>query len=94
MTTTDEVLVIILTVLLSVFFILCIALVVGLVKLVSSVRRVVAKAEEVVDSVESAAEVLRDTSGKFAFFKLINNIIKMSNRSKKWSVVVPKSAKP
>jgi hypothetical protein len=83
MTTTDEVLVIILTTLLSIFFIGCTVLVVGLVKLVSSARQVVAKAEEVIDSVESAAEVLRDTSGKFAFFKLINNIIKMSNRSKK-----------
>ncbi len=83
MSTTEEVLVIVLVVLLSIFFTLCIVFVAGMIKLVSSLRRVATKAEEVVDSVESAAEVLRDTSGKLAFFKLINNIIKMTNRSKK-----------
>ena len=83
MSSTDQTLVIILTVLLSIFLIICIAFVAGLVKLVSSLRRVSEKAEEVIDSVESAAEVLRDTSGKLAFFKLINNVIKMSSRSKK-----------
>jgi hypothetical protein len=77
MSTTDEVLIIILSVLLSVFFILCIAVMVGVLKLVKSIREVVLKAEEVVDSVESAAEVLKDTSGRLAFFKLIRNIMKM-----------------
>jgi hypothetical protein len=80
MTTTDTVLVIILTTLLSIFFILCIAAMVMVVKLLSSVRRIVDKAEDVIDSVESAAEVLRDTQGKLAFFKLINNIIKLATK--------------
>ena len=80
MTTTDTVLLIILTSLLSLFFILCIALVIGLLKLLSSVKRVVAKAEEVVDSVESAAEVLKDTQGRLAFFKLVRNIIKIAKK--------------
>jgi uncharacterized protein YoxC len=83
MTTTDTVLLIILTSLLSLFFILCIALVIGLIKLLSSVRRVVAKAEDVVDSVESAAEVLKETQGRLAFFKLVRNIIKIVQRSRK-----------
>jgi hypothetical protein len=83
MNTTDQVLVIVLTVLLSVFFIMCIAVVTALLKLVNSVREVVAKAEEVVDSVESAAEVLRDTQGRLALFKLIRNIVKMMNGRKK-----------
>ena len=83
MTTTDTVLIIILTSLLSIFFILCIALVAGLLKLLSSVRRVVDKAEDVVDSVESAAEVLKDTQGRLAFFKLIKNIVKLAQRSHK-----------
>ncbi len=84
MTTTDTVLVIILTVLLSIFFILCIAAVAMTLKILVIVRRIVEKAEEVADSVESAAEVFRDTQGRLAFFKLVRNIIKMAQkRSKK-----------
>lgn len=80
MTTTDTVLVIILTVLLSIFFILCIAAVAMTLKILVIVRRIVEKAEEVADSVESAAEVFRDTQGRLAFFKLVRNIIKMAQK--------------
>jgi hypothetical protein len=83
MTTTDTVLVIILTALLSIFFILCIAAMVMVVKLLAAVRRIVEKAEDVVDSVESAAEILRDTQGKLAVFKLIRNIVKLMDRKGK-----------
>ena len=81
MTTTDTVLLIILTALLSVFFVLMIAAVVVILKLLASVKRVVAKAEDVVDSVESAAEVLKDTQGRLAFLKLVRNIVKLAQRS-------------
>lgn len=83
MTTTDEVLVIILVCLLSVFFTMCIAAVIILIKLLNSIRQVVAKADEVIDSVESAAEVFKNTQGKLAIFKLINNVIKMTYKGKK-----------
>ena len=83
MTTTDTVLVIILTSLLSLFFLLCIVAMAITVKILSSVKRVVDKTEEVVDSVESAAEVLRDTQGRLAFFKLIRNVIKLAQRRDK-----------
>lgn len=76
MTTTDQVLIIILSVLLSVFFALCIAVMVVVLKLIGSLRQIVERAEDAVESVESAAEVLRDTSGRLAFFKLIRNIMK------------------
>ncbi len=82
MTTTDTTLVIILTVLLSIFFIMCIALVAVAVKLLKSVQRVVLKAENVVDSVEEAAEVFKDTQGRMAIFKLIRNIVKMTQNKK------------
>lgn len=84
MTTTETTLVIILVSLLSLFFILCIAAMVMVVQLLSAVKRVVAKAEATVDTVESAAgEVLRDTQGRLALFKLIRNIIKLTTRSNK-----------
>lgn len=83
MSTTDEVLVIILIVLLSIFFIMCIVLVSASVKLVNTLRRVADKAEVAVENVEAAAETLKGASGKLAFVKLVNNIIKMSSRGKK-----------
>lgn len=83
MTTTDTVFLIILTSLLSLFTLLGIVLMIMLLKLVSNVKRVVSKAEGVVDSVESAAEVLKDTQGRLAFLKLIRNIMKLVQRSRK-----------
>jgi hypothetical protein len=81
MTTTETVLVIILTSLLSILFLIYIVTAVAIYKLVKQVKKVVIKAEEVVDSVESAAEVFKDTGGKLAFFKLVRNIIKMANNT-------------
>lgn len=83
MDTTSTVLVIILTTLLSLFFILCIAAMIAVLKLLTSIRQVVTKAEDLVDSVESAAEVFRDTQGRLAVIKLIKNIIKLAQRSRK-----------
>ena len=83
MTTTETVLVIILTSLLSLFFILCIAAMVMVVQLLRSVKRIVAKTEDVVDSVESAAEVLRDTQGRLAFFNLVRNVVKLAKKRSK-----------
>ncbi len=83
MTTTDTVLLIIVTSLLSLLLLAAIALTVILIKLAATVRRVVGKAENVVDSVESAAEVLKDTQGRLAFVKLVHNIIKLAQRKHK-----------
>lgn len=80
MTDTETILVIILTSLLSIFFIMCIAVMAAVFKLVKVVKQVVAKAENVVDSVEEAAEVFKDTGGRLAIFKLIRNIIKLTNQ--------------
>jgi biopolymer transport protein ExbB/TolQ len=75
--TTDTILLIIVSALLSILLLSTIFLVVMAVKLISSIKRVTAKAEELVDTVESAADVLKDTKGRLAFFKLIRNIIKL-----------------
>lgn len=83
MTTTETVLLIVVGSLLSIFIVMCIAVVVGVLKLVNALKAVVQKAENVVDSVESAAEVLKDTSGRLAFFKLVKNIIKLVQKGRK-----------
>ncbi len=80
MNTTDTVLVIILTSLLSIFILLCIAVMIMVLKLIANIRQVVAKAEDVIDSVESATEVFRDTHGKLALLKVVGNIIKLMQK--------------
>lgn len=84
MTTTETVLVIILIALLIIYFIMCIAAVAITLKVLTIFKRIAEKAEGVADSVESAAEVFRDTQGRLAMFKLVRNIIRMAQkRSKK-----------
>lgn len=80
MSTTDTVLVIILVTLLSLFFALCIVVMIIVIKLLNSLRAIVAKADQVIDSVESAAEVFKSAQGKLTIVKLINNIIKLANK--------------
>ena len=82
MNTTDTVLLIILTSLLSVFFILCITVVVVVLKLLSSIKQVVAKADSVIDSVETAADTFKNVGGKVSIFKLVKNIFDMTQRKK------------
>jgi hypothetical protein len=83
MTTTDTVLLIILTTLLSIWVVLGIALAIAGLRLIASVRRAVSKAESVIDSVESAAEVFKNTEGRLALFKLIRNIVKMTKKARR-----------
>jgi hypothetical protein len=80
MTTTDNTLLIVLTSLLSILILLSIMIAIAVFNVIISVRRVLAKAETVVDSVESAAEVLADTKGRLALFKLIRNIVRMTKK--------------
>ena len=80
MTTTDNVLLIVLTSLLSIFFFIGIMILIAAFNVVMNLKRVIKKAESVVDSVESAAEVLSDTKGRLALLKLLGNIIKMASK--------------
>jgi hypothetical protein len=83
MSTTDTVLLYILTITLSIFFLLGIILLIAIIRLVMSIKRTVRRAERVIDSVESAAEIFKDTEGRLAFFKLVGNIMKMTKKARK-----------
>jgi hypothetical protein len=82
MDTTDHVLLIILTTLLSLFFLICIAVVTGLYKLIAELRVIVARAEDVVDSVEAATEALKHTGDRVALFKLMKTVFNISQKKK------------
>jgi hypothetical protein len=83
MTTTDTVLLIVLTSLLSIFTLLGIALMIIAINAMQSVKRVIAKAEDVVDSAEAVTDVFKDAQGRMALFKLIRNIFKLANKGRK-----------
>lgn len=76
MSTAAYILIIILSVVLAIFLIVGIVVLIFIAKLIKSVRRIVDKAEHVVESATAAAEVLRNASGPLAFFKLMRNIMR------------------
>ncbi len=82
MSTTDTVLLIILTSLLSIFFILCITAVIVALKLLASIKQAVVKAETVIDSVESAADTFKNVGGKLSLLNLVKNIFDITQRKK------------
>ena len=83
MTTTDTVLLYIVTILLSLLFLFGIFVLIAIQRLIATVQRAVQHAEDVIDSVGSAAEIFKNTEGRLAVFKLIRNIIKMSKKARR-----------
>ncbi len=82
MTMTESILLIILSVFLALFLGLAIALMVVSIKLVKSLKQIVAKAEMIVDSVETAAEVVKNASGPIATLRVLKNIVDLVQRKK------------
>lgn len=83
LTSTDSTLLIVLTVLLSAFFLLSVVAIFFFVRILASINRVVVKAESVVDSVEAAADVLKDVGGKLSLIKLVKNVLDLAQRKTK-----------
>jgi hypothetical protein len=79
----QEILVIIVSSLLSLFLIFGIIVLVLAIKLVRAVRNVVGKAEHVIDSAEAATEFIKNASGPLAVLKLIRNIVKTVEKRRK-----------
>lgn len=79
MTTSETVMVMVLIVLLSVFFALCIAVMVVVLNILNSLKRVSDKAESVINDVESVTDVITQSEGKLTLLKLIANIVKLSS---------------
>lgn len=79
----QSILVIIVSSLLSIFLVLSIVMIVAAIKLVNTVRTVVAKAEHVIDSAEAATDMLKNAGGPLAVLKLVRNIMKMADKFRK-----------
>lgn len=76
------ILVIILSVTLTIFLIVAIVLGVWLVRLAKSLNSVAEKAQEIVDNVETASEVLKKAAGPLAAGKFIMNIADLIKKRK------------
>lgn len=76
MNNAESILVIIVSVTLTIFLIVAIVTLILIAKLVSSVKRIVEHAEQVVETAGEAAAMLRNASGPLAFFKVVRNIVK------------------
>lgn len=86
LSTFQSVLLIIVAVAVTLFFLLwAVAAIIAMV-LVSRVKKVVVKAEAAIDSVEAAGETIKNigaqAGGPLAIFKVIKAIIKVANRKK------------
>lgn len=86
MSTLDTVFLIITACAISLFFLLAAVLAGLAIALVSKVKKVIAKAENAIDSVEAATETIRnigeDAKGPFAAFKVVKSIVDLINRHK------------
>ena len=79
LSTLDSVFLIITAVAISLFFLLGAALLVAVMVLVSKIKKVVAKAELAIDSVEEATEAIKNigsqAKGPFAVIKIVKSVM-------------------
>ena len=71
----ESILVIIVSATLTVFLIVGIVVLLLIAKLIKAVMRIVERAQQVVETAEEAATMLRNASGPLALFKVIRNIV-------------------
>jgi hypothetical protein len=83
MNTTFDILVIVLSCLLALFLILSIISAVLVLKLVKSLRQIVAKGEHLVDSAEGLTETLRRNAGAVSILRLLMKFVGSMNKSNK-----------
>lgn len=83
MNTTFDVLVIILSCLLGIFLIIAIISAVLALKLVKSLRLIVAKGEHLVDSAEELGETLKQNAGAVGMVRMLLKFMKTVNKAKR-----------
>ena len=83
MNTAFDVLVIVLSCLLGIFLIISIVAAILVVKLVGSIRAIVAKGEQIVDSAEALSETLREHASAVSIVKLVTNLVSGMSGSKR-----------
>jgi uncharacterized membrane protein len=83
MTTTEQILVIYLSIALAVFLTLGIILMIQGIRISKSVQRIVDKAEHVVQSAEHVGQVLSNVSGPLGILQILRNLGGIATKDKK-----------
>ncbi|MGH7241068.1 MAG: hypothetical protein ACREGB_02100 [Candidatus Saccharimonadales bacterium] len=83
MNTAEQILVIITSSLLSLSLLLGIVVLIFVLRLVATIKRIAAKGEQVIDSAEAAAETFARAAGPLGVLKSIVNIVDSVNKHKK-----------
>lgn len=83
MNTSFDILVIVLSCLLAIYLIISIIATVLVMKLVKSLRQIVAKGEQLVDSAEALGETLKRNAGAVGIVRLIMHFVGGMNKSNK-----------
>jgi hypothetical protein len=80
MDTAAETLLIVVSAALTIFLIVLIVAISYFIGILKQVKRLTAQAESAVDSLESAANTLKDTASPLAVLKLIGNIVNQASK--------------
>lgn len=70
-----NILVIVLSVLLGIFLVLSIAVVIGVLRLIKSLRQIVAKGEQLVDAAEEIGNTFKKNAGAAALLKMLLSFV-------------------
>lgn len=77
LSTTQQVLLVILASALAIFIVLAIVIAVMVIRLLMTIKLITAKAEQLIASAESVAQVFKNASGPMAIFKVIRSVADM-----------------
>ena len=80
MNNAEQILVIIVSSVLTVFLILLIAAIIYVIKVLRQVRRIVEQAERTASNIESAADLLGRTASPLGLIKLVGGIVEQVNK--------------
>jgi predicted PurR-regulated permease PerM len=83
MANAESVLVIIVSLVLTIFLVVAIIILLLVAKLISEVRRIVERGEQLLESASEATEMLKNASGPLALFKLVRNIMRAVDNKRK-----------
>ena len=83
MNTAAEVLLIIVSAVLSIFLIVAIIAMVYVIKIAKQVRQITDHAENVAESMEAAASTFKKTATPLAFLKIVGSIVENASRARK-----------
>lgn len=83
MNTAEQILVVVLAAALAVFLILAIVIAVQIIRLMKVLNNVALKAQEVVDSAEKTAELVKSAVGQLSVMRFVQNVVNMVQKHAK-----------